>query len=151
MQTPAKRRPGRPATGQTRNRSMRLGDVYDEAQKIAAARGDRLSKIVEDALAAYVAQHRTQQVVSLPPASPYDSRTPVPAGEIDLLTAIRYDPVITLPRGEHQCMLRAQGGRWVWHSYDLGKPREQPHEVWEATDEAGAREWLAAVGHPIPD
>lgn len=52
-QTP-KRRPGRPATGVTPTRSVRVGDVWDQAATVAKARGESLAKVIERALTEYV-------------------------------------------------------------------------------------------------
>jgi hypothetical protein len=50
-----KRRPGRPSQGgPTKSRSIRLGDIYDRAHKLAASRGDNLPDIIERALEDYV-------------------------------------------------------------------------------------------------
>ncbi len=50
-----KRRPGRPVTtGKTPTRSMRLGDVYDQAKALAEQRGETITHVVERALAEYV-------------------------------------------------------------------------------------------------
>ena len=53
-QSPALRRPGRPATGKTPSRSMRLGDVYDQAKAKAEANGETITAVVERLLRAYV-------------------------------------------------------------------------------------------------
>ena len=50
-----KRRPGRPATGKTPTRSMRLGPVYDQAKAKAEANGESITAVVERLLAEYVA------------------------------------------------------------------------------------------------
>lgn len=47
-----KRRPGRPATGQTPVRTARLGDVWDRCAKLADARGEKMTALVERALLA---------------------------------------------------------------------------------------------------
>lgn len=47
-------RPGRPATGRTPTRSIRLGPIYDAALQAAHRRGDRLPAIIEDCLEEYV-------------------------------------------------------------------------------------------------
>lgn len=49
-----KRRPGRPATGVTPNRSIRLGPNYDTALVVAKHRRDKLPAILERALKEYV-------------------------------------------------------------------------------------------------
>lgn len=52
-----KRRPGRPATGKTPTRSMRLGSVYEQAKAKAEANGESIAAVVERLLAGYVAGH----------------------------------------------------------------------------------------------
>jgi hypothetical protein len=59
-----KRRPGRPATGQTKPRSVRVGDVWDEAHAIALGRGDKFAEIIEAALRRYVQRHRRTDAAS---------------------------------------------------------------------------------------
>ena len=49
-----KRRPGRPATGKTPTRSMRLGEVYDLAKAKAERNGETITAVVERALAEYI-------------------------------------------------------------------------------------------------
>lgn len=50
-----RRRPGRPyAGGPTKTRSMRLGDVYDQAKTKAESEGETITAIVERLLAEYV-------------------------------------------------------------------------------------------------
>lgn len=51
-----KRRPGRPATGKTPTRSMRLGQNYDKAKAKAEANGETITAVVERLLAEYVAR-----------------------------------------------------------------------------------------------
>jgi hypothetical protein len=49
----------RPATGKTPLRNFRISDaVYDPANRVAAARGEALTDVVEKALAAYYRRHR---------------------------------------------------------------------------------------------
>lgn len=48
---------GRPATGQTPVRAVRVGPVWDEAKAIADARGDHMAVIVDKALRRYIAAH----------------------------------------------------------------------------------------------
>jgi len=45
---------GRPATGKTKVRSVRVGHVWDEAKAIADSRGDHMAVIIEKALHRYV-------------------------------------------------------------------------------------------------
>lgn len=53
--TSQRRRPGRPATGQTPTRSVRVGDVWDRAREIAARRGETMTAVITRALEAYIA------------------------------------------------------------------------------------------------
>jgi hypothetical protein len=53
-----KRRPGRPATGVTPKRNIRVGQVWDDAAAIAAQRGETMTAVVERALRSYVARNR---------------------------------------------------------------------------------------------
>jgi hypothetical protein len=51
-----KRRPGRPkSTGKTPTRSMRLGNVYDDAKAKAESNGETITAVIERMLADYVA------------------------------------------------------------------------------------------------
>lgn len=52
------RRPGRPATGQTPVRTLRLGPVWDEAKAIADERGDKMAIVIEEALRRYIRRHQ---------------------------------------------------------------------------------------------
>jgi hypothetical protein len=58
-QEQTKRRPGRPATGVTPKRNIRVGAVWDEAAAIAARRGETMTAVVEAALRRYVQRHRS--------------------------------------------------------------------------------------------
>lgn len=58
MDEQEKRRPGRPATGETPKRNIRIGPVWDEAAAIAAERSETMTAVVERALQRYVARHR---------------------------------------------------------------------------------------------
>lgn len=50
----------RPATGKTKLRNFRIDDaVYDPANRVAAARGESLTDVVERALVAYFRKHRS--------------------------------------------------------------------------------------------
>lgn len=51
---PQARRPGRPATGKTPTRSMRLGPVYDLAKARAERRGETITAVVERLLTEYI-------------------------------------------------------------------------------------------------
>ena len=48
------RRPGRPATGKTPTRSMRLGPVFDEAKAKAERQGETITAVVERLLTHYI-------------------------------------------------------------------------------------------------
>lgn len=50
--------PGRPPTGTTPLRSIRIGDpVWQPAKQIAAQRGETLTSVIERALRAYIRRH----------------------------------------------------------------------------------------------
>lgn len=49
---------GRPATGETPVRSVRMGKVWEEAREVAAERGENLHVVLERYLQRYVAAHR---------------------------------------------------------------------------------------------
>lgn len=55
-----KRRPGRPRTGVTPKRNIRVGQVWDDAAAIAAGRGETMTAVIERALQRYVARHRPE-------------------------------------------------------------------------------------------
>lgn len=55
--TEAKRR-GRPATGVTPVRNVRIGPLWDEALEIAKSRDETLTSVIEAALKRYVTRHR---------------------------------------------------------------------------------------------
>lgn len=55
----ARRRPGRPATGHAPTRSVRIGDVWDEAMTVANGRGEALNQVITRALERYVRAHRS--------------------------------------------------------------------------------------------
>jgi hypothetical protein len=48
---------GRPATGQTPVRTVRVGTSWDEAKAIADRRGEKMAAIVEEALRRYIRRH----------------------------------------------------------------------------------------------
>jgi hypothetical protein len=50
---------GRPATGVTPKRNVRIGVVWDEAEAIAKARGEKMTDVIKQALANYVRRNRT--------------------------------------------------------------------------------------------
>jgi hypothetical protein len=49
---------GRPATGQTPVRTVRIGPVWDDALALMKERGDKMPHIIEAALKRYIARHR---------------------------------------------------------------------------------------------
>jgi hypothetical protein len=53
-----KRKPGRPRTGVTPKRNIRVGQVWDDAAALAAARGETMTAVVERALKHYVTRYR---------------------------------------------------------------------------------------------
>jgi hypothetical protein len=58
MDETVKPRRGRPPTGITPKRNIRVGKVWNEAAQIAANRGETMTSVVERALQRYVARHR---------------------------------------------------------------------------------------------
>jgi hypothetical protein len=73
-----KRRPGRPATGETPKRNIRIGKIWDDAAVIAERRGETMTDIVTRLLAGYVRRHRSE----LPNATPSgDEHPPALYGE----------------------------------------------------------------------
>ncbi|HEX6937922.1 MAG TPA: YlcI/YnfO family protein [Longimicrobiales bacterium] len=55
----AERKRGRPATGQTPNRTVRVPDeVWEEAKKQAAEEGKNVSDVVNDCLRRYIQRRR---------------------------------------------------------------------------------------------
>jgi len=55
------RRRGRPATGQTPVRSVRIGPIWDEAKAIAKANNETISSVIERKLTEYVKNARTEE------------------------------------------------------------------------------------------
>lgn len=53
-----KRPRGRPRTGVTPKRNIRIGKIWDEAAAIAADRGETMTAVIERALHGYVKRHR---------------------------------------------------------------------------------------------
>jgi hypothetical protein len=53
-----KRRPGRPRTGVTPKRNIRVGKIWDEAAGLAAADGETMTALVERLLQRYVRRRR---------------------------------------------------------------------------------------------
>ena len=53
-----KRRPGRPRTGVTPKRNIRVGRIWDDAAAVAAERGETMTAVVARALERYVVRHR---------------------------------------------------------------------------------------------
>lgn len=61
MDDTPKRRPGRPVTtGTSPVRTIRVGQVWEQAAAIAAARGESLPDVVRRSLERYVARHRRE-------------------------------------------------------------------------------------------
>lgn len=58
MDTEQKRPRGRPRTGVTPKRNIRIGPIWDEAAAIAARRGETMTAVIDAALRRYVARHR---------------------------------------------------------------------------------------------
>lgn len=56
--TEEKRGRGRPATGVTPKRNIRVGDVWDQAEELAAADGETITDLVKRLLGEYVARRR---------------------------------------------------------------------------------------------
>lgn len=56
--TEVKRGPGRPATGHNPVRTIRMGDIWTEANELAKSRNERLADVIEQALKRYVARHQ---------------------------------------------------------------------------------------------
>jgi hypothetical protein len=56
-----KRKPGRPRTGVTPKRNIRVGQVWDDAAALAAARGETMTAVVERALKHYVTRYRVSR------------------------------------------------------------------------------------------
>ena len=54
---PPKRPRGRPPTGVTPKRNIRVAAVWDDAAAIANARGETITSVIEAALRRYVARH----------------------------------------------------------------------------------------------
>lgn len=59
VETP-KNKGGRPATGHSPTRSMRIGQVWDDAKTIAEKRGDSLNGVITRALEMYVELHKRE-------------------------------------------------------------------------------------------
>lgn len=55
---PVRRGPGRPPTGKTPTRSLRMGTVWDQARSVAVVRGETITEVIEAALGRYVARNR---------------------------------------------------------------------------------------------
>jgi hypothetical protein len=56
-----KRPRGRPRTGVTPKRNIRIGPIWDQAAELAARRGETMTAVIERALQRYVARHRSDQ------------------------------------------------------------------------------------------
>lgn len=55
---------GRPATGQTPVRTVRIGAAWDEAKATADEHGDRMADIIEAALRRYVQRKRAKDAAA---------------------------------------------------------------------------------------
>jgi hypothetical protein len=55
-----RRGPGRPATGETPKRNVRIGPLWDRAAELAKARGMKMTAFVEEALRREVARIERQ-------------------------------------------------------------------------------------------
>ena len=66
---------GRPRTGVTPKRNIRVGTIWDTAAEIAASRGETMTAVVERALQRYVSRHRPDRTADgdqgpdLPPST----------------------------------------------------------------------------------
>jgi hypothetical protein len=61
MTEPKKHPGGRPVTtGTTQVRTVRIGDVWDEAHALAKARGESMREVLERALKHYVHRYRVR-------------------------------------------------------------------------------------------
>lgn len=54
----AKRGPGRPATGKTPTRCVRIGDVWDRAKVLAEQQGETITEVIERKLVEYLSEPR---------------------------------------------------------------------------------------------
>lgn len=55
-----KRGPGRPPTGVTKKRDVRVGDIWDEAAAIAKTDGEKMPALITRLLHEYVARMKGQ-------------------------------------------------------------------------------------------
>ncbi len=53
-----KRKPGRPATGVTPKRNIRVGEIWDRCEELAAADGETMTKLVTRLLVRYEAERK---------------------------------------------------------------------------------------------
>lgn len=60
-QTEPKRRVGRPATGVTPKRNIRVGEIWDEAAERALAEGENMAGLVTRLLHRYVEEKRKRK------------------------------------------------------------------------------------------
>lgn len=68
------RKPGRPATGETPKRNIRVGQVWDDAARIAEQHGETMTVLVARLLDNYVRRHRAELAPA--PAAVPEQRTP---------------------------------------------------------------------------
>lgn len=61
MDEQEKPRRGRPPTGVTPKRNIRVGTIWDEAEAIAKARGETMTAAVEAGLRWYISEHGPEQ------------------------------------------------------------------------------------------
>jgi len=60
MNEQEKRGRGRPATGVTAKRNIRVGQPWDDAEKIASAHGETMTMLVTRLLENYVRRHKSE-------------------------------------------------------------------------------------------
>jgi hypothetical protein len=64
---------GRPATGKTPHRTIRIPDhVWKPAQEIAAGRGETITEVIERALRNYIGRHKHEPGAKLPKRPDHD-------------------------------------------------------------------------------
>ena len=60
MDDTEKRPRGRPRTGVTPKRNIRVGEIWDQAAELAAARGETMTAVIERALRHYLVRYRVR-------------------------------------------------------------------------------------------
>lgn len=58
------RKPGRPSTGQTKARSVRVGPSWDMADRIAKSQGTSITQVIKAKLQQYIEEHTTPVVLA---------------------------------------------------------------------------------------